>query len=453
MKLIFKTNIMFKMRGKTRKILLFLFFLIFIISAPLLVFYFQGYRFDFKNKKLIQTGGLFLKIKPKQTKIYLDEKLSKETDFLFGSALIENLLPKKYNVKVKKEGYFDWEKNLEIREKEVTEARNVVLFPNDINFSFLSKGIKDVWLSPDERKMIFKEKKEDIWELKIYDLEKNLKSHLLKESDISSKGADLFDLEFSRDGKKIYFDTVIEEQLKKKSFVLEIDKSPPFLKETEKTLPPLENIITSQQINEEVYYLNNFGYLYKSDSSFSKAEKITRVPFPLKQETEYQLYVFSDFIFLIEGGKSLHLLNQETKLFENFFEGINSLKISPDFEKIVYFSDYEIQIFFLKESPKQPKREKGENMFLLRLSEKIKDVFWITPNHLIFSTENNIKITEIDNRDMINTIQLAEFSSFIKNYGESTKDRENLKIFWNSINERLYVLAKEILWVSNKLTP
>ena len=84
-----------------------------------------------------------------------------------------------------------------------------------------------------------------------------------------------------------------------------------------------------------------------------------------------------------------------------------------------------------------------------------KDVFWIRANHLLFVTEHNIKIAEIDNRDMINIIPLAQLSSFTKNtvrYGEFS-EKENLKIFWSSVNERIYILANESLWLSSKITP
>ena len=67
-----------------------------------MILYAQGYRIDFSPAsgriKITQAGGLFLKVAPKQTNIYINEKLVKRTDFFFGSTLIENLLPKQTNV-------------------------------------------------------------------------------------------------------------------------------------------------------------------------------------------------------------------------------------------------------------------------------------------------------------------------------------------------------------------
>lgn len=420
------------MTWKTRKILFFLFLLIFFLSAPLIILYYQGYRFDFKKKSLTQTGGLFLKVTPKQAEIYINNKLVRKTDFFFGSALIENLLPKKYLVEVKKNGYFPWRKELEIKEKEVTEAKNIILFPQNPNFQLLLNDIKNLWFSPDGRKIIVYENPtpaESGWTLKLYDLEKNLKSHLIGESDISIKGADLMSLEWSEDSKEIYLDVVVKEQ--NKNFVLNLEKMPPVLTEKE-VATSTKNIVTSQTFNGDNYYLDNFGNLYKN------GEKLTEKPFPVKAETEYKLRVFPEKIFLSED-KTLYLFNPDSKIFEKFFEGINNLKISPDGKKLAYFSDSEIWVLFLKEKLTPPLKKAGEKILLVRFSEKIENAFWLNSDYLIFNAGDKIKITEIDERDKLNIVDLIEF--------------KKPKIFFNQTDKKLYVLSEEKLFQSSPLLP
>jgi len=414
-------------RGRTILFLIFLF--LFLLTTPSVVFYSQGYRIDFENKKLTQTGGLFLKILPKQVEIYLDGKLKKKTDFFFGSVLIENLLPKKYQIKIVKEGYYPWEKILEIKEKEVTEVKNIVLFPKNPDFNILTKGIDNLWFSPDEKKIILEESSESgLWALKLYDLEKNIKSHLIEESDLYQKRADLMNLTFSEDSKEIYLDVAIKEQ--EKNFSLKLDKFPPVL--TEKTLlreiPP-ENIVTSKKINNDLYYLDNFGHFFKVK------EKLTEKVFPIKPETEYTLNIFPGNIFLQEN-KVLYLFNPDSKSFEKFFESINSIKISPDTKKLVYFSDSEIWVLYLKDELSINHRAR-DRVFLIRLSEKIGDIFWLNSDYLIFNSGENLKIAEIDDRDRINIIDLAEF--------------KEPKVFFNQTNKKLYILSEGNLFVSEKL--
>ena len=416
------------MTKRTRTILFLICLFLFLLIAPLAIFYSQGYRFDFDSKKITQTGGLFLKVFPKSAEIYLDGKLKKKTDFFFGSILIENLLPKKYKIEIKKEGYFTWEKNLEIKEKEVTEAKNVILFPENPNFTILTKGVKKFWLPPDQKKIILLEEGEAGWALKLYDLEKKVKSHLISEDDVYSAGADLLNLEFSENSKEISLEIGMKEQLK--YFSLELDKVPSVLTEIEPLLPPLKDIITYQTFNGQLYYLGNFGNLFRDE------KKLTEKVFPVKPETEYELKIFQNFIFLREG-QTLYQLNSESKSFEKFFENLNSLKISPDLKKLVYFSNYEIWILFLKDSDPPAIHRKGDRVFLVRLSEKIDNVFWLNSDYLIFNTGNKIKIAEIDDRDRINIVDFAEF--------------KELKIYFNQTNKKLYILSEGSLFVSEKL--
>ena len=416
------------MTKRTRTILFLICLFLFLLIAPLAIFYSQGYRFDFDSKKITQTGGLFLKVFPKSAEIYLDGKLKKKTDFFFGSILIENLLPKKYKIEIKKEGYFTWEKNLEIKEKEVTEAKNVILFPENSNFTILTKGVKKFWLSPDQKKIILLEEGEAGWALKLYDLEKKVKSHLISEDDVYSAGADLLNLEFSENSKEISLEIGMKEQLK--YFSLELDKVPSVLTEIEPLLPPLKDIITYQTFNGQLYYLGNFGNLFRDE------KKLTEKVFPVKPETEYELKIFQNFIFLREG-QTLYLLLPESKSFEKFFENLNSLKISPDLKKLVYFSNYEIWILFLKDSDPPFTHRKGDRVFLVRLSEKIDNVFWLNSDYLIFNAGNKIKIAEIDDRDRINIVDFAE-----------VKEPE---IFFNKSNKKLYLLSDENLYRSEAL--
>ena len=425
------------MKQKYRKTLFISSLLIFFILAPILIFRSQGYRFDIENKQIIRTGGFYFEVLPKQSSIYLNDNFSRKTDFFFNSTLIENLLPKKYNVKITKDNYITWEKNLEVREKEVTEAKNITLFPQEFDFTIISEEIKNFWVSPSEEKIVWKERNNDVWDLKLYDLKKELKSHLISENEISRNDVDLINLEFSQNGEIIYLEVIASEQLK--NYSLNINKGLSSLEETIK--PELEeSIITHQSFNGENYYLDNEGYLYKtkedlSSQSITNKEKINDSPFSIQKETPYQLYVFPSLIFLKENSL-VYLFNTETKSFEKYSEDIKDFKISPDLKTIAYFFDTEIWILPIE---KTKLYEAKKSIFLVRFSNSIQDVFWINSNYIAFSVENNIKISEIDTRDQLNIIDLGEFQS--------------PKIFWSPISKKIYSLTEEVLWQSKELIP
>lgn len=426
------------MTKKTRTILFFTCLFLFLLVAPLLIFYSQGYRFDLESKKLSQTGGLYLKATPKQSEIYIDGKLIKKTDFFFGSTLIENLLPQKYKITIKKDGYYPWEKDLEIKEKTVTEAKSVVLFHQNPDFKVLTTGVENFWFLPNGKSILLKEGgalTDDGWFLKIYDEERNVKSYLIGEKDIYQKGAELLSLETLNNPPEIYLKIGMKEQVKE--FSLRYDRVPPILVEKATTTIP-GNIITFERFNNDIYYLDKYGFVFKADSSFTPTVKINEVAFPVKQETEYKIEIFQNYVFLQEGQIS-YLFNPDSKSFEKFFEPTKNLKISSDNKKMVYFSDYEIWILFLDNIFDQPQRQAGEKLFLTRFSEKIGDIFWLNENYLTFNVGNKLKIAEIDNRDKINIYDLGEFN--------------NPAISFNPSTNEIYVLTEGKLYVSVNLLP
>jgi len=380
------------MEKRIRRILFFVFFSIFISIAPILTLYVQGYRLDFENKRLTQTGGLFIKtITPKQAEVYLDNKLAAKTDFFFSSTLIENLLPKIYNIRVQKQDYYAWEKNLEVKEKQVVEARSIVLFPKDPGFELISSGIKNIWFSKDKKRAVIKEENENTWNLELYNLEKNVKSHLLKETDFYKAGAELISLDFT-DDNNLFIEVAIKEQIN--YFEVDIKKIPPLLTKVEELQPLVENAVTYQILNGSVYYF-------------------------------------------LQEEKTFYLLNQDKKIFEKFSENTNFLKISPDKRKIAYVSGSEIKVFFLEEQTFQPRRQSKETIFLVRLSENIKDISWINPDYLILITNNALKITEIDNRDRVNIIDIATV--------------ENPQVFLDLKAKKFYLLDRGNLFVSKNI--
>lgn len=467
------------MTRKTRRIL-FLFLLIsFLLVAPLTVFYSLGWRIDWKTKKIIQPGVFYLKIQPKNAKIYLNGELEEKTDFFFGSAFIDNLLPKEYDLEVKKEGFYTWKKTLEIKPRQVTEIKNIILIPEDPGFAVLSKGVKDFFFFPDNKKVILKEEKitnsetEKIsWSLKLFDLEKNVKSHLIEDKDISQKEVSLLDLEFSYDSKKVLLKVGAKEQIM--YYLLEVNEAPVILtlidfldsdvqeisfnpknsqklfvlkagvlseedlfsKETSSNT--LVDVITFSIFRKDIYYLDESGFLFKTNLSLGPRDKLNMLPLSLKAETEYKIDA-SNYNIILKESNILYTFDKDKKIFEKIFEPVTNFEFSPGSTKMAYFNNNEIWILFLIKKYEQPQKLAGEQLFLIRLSEKIDEVFWYTDHYLIFKAGGKIKIAEIDDRDLINIVELAEFKT--------------PKIFWNQNNKKLFVISDGNFYVSKKIVP
>ncbi len=378
------------MTKKTRKILFFGCAVLFVLFAPLAIIYSQGYRINFSpeegEKIITQTGGLFLKIQPRQAEVYIDGKLKENTDFFFGSLLVESLLPGKYTIEVKKEGYSSWQKTLEIKEKTVTEAKDIVLFSENPGIETLAENIQDFWFSPDQKKLILEEENEKGWFLSLYEPEKNLKSQLIKKSDISTKEVKLLDITFSEDSKEITIQTEISKV--KRYFTLDITIAGLSPKETE-----------APEVGEKEYIVGNYKFK--------------------------------------EENGTLYFSSNNSDSFQELFSQVKGFRFSPEAKKLAYFSDYEIWIMFLDNIALD--KEAGDKMFLIRLSEKIDNVFWLNSNYLVLNAGNTIKITEIDNRNRLNIVDFEEI--------------KNPEIFWNENDKKLYIFSENTLSVSAPLLP
>ena len=214
--------------------------------------YSQGYRIDFSGKKIVQTGGFYFKVWPGRAEVYLNGKFKKNTFVMTNAVFIQNLLPKNYEIEIRKAGYHPWKKNLAIEGKEATKAKNNIIFPEDPQF---------VPIGQMPAKMIFS-------------------------------------------------------------------------------------------------------------------------------------------------------------------------ATSTDKSKVLESNNYEIRIVF---------PEKDEKIFLTRFSEKIENIFWLNDYYLIFNVGDKIKIAEIDNRDGLNIVDLAEF--------------KKPKIYWDKDARKLYVLSEKKTYLLENLLP
>jgi len=100
-----------------------------------------GYSFDWQEKEIVLTGGLYIKSTPKKATVYINEKPKKETP-----AFIKRLIPKYYQIKVTKEGFHEWHKKLKIESKLVTEVKDIILIPINPEIKVINEKISDDFL-------------------------------------------------------------------------------------------------------------------------------------------------------------------------------------------------------------------------------------------------------------------------------------------------------------------
>jgi hypothetical protein len=73
---------------------------------------------------LVKTGLFYISTDPKGAGIVLNEKDSEQE----STAILKNIMPGEYTLRLEKEGYLPWEKKLEVWENETTFVQKAVLF-------------------------------------------------------------------------------------------------------------------------------------------------------------------------------------------------------------------------------------------------------------------------------------------------------------------------------------
>jgi len=112
------------MRYRTRIAILIGFIVLFLATAPLVVLYTAGYRWNGKKLRPEKVGIIFVRSKPSGAEVYLDGAKRKETT----PTRLRDLLPDTHELKVAKDGYTSWSKDLPVESGLTTFAEGVILW-------------------------------------------------------------------------------------------------------------------------------------------------------------------------------------------------------------------------------------------------------------------------------------------------------------------------------------
>ncbi|MSR85711.1 PEGA domain-containing protein [Candidatus Uhrbacteria bacterium] len=107
-----------------RQILPWIYVLFFLLTAPILLLYSSGYRYNWIKQQIERNSTLIVDSIPKNAEIFLDHAPSGEK----SPITLQNISPGWHTIRVQKEGYFSWEKNLELQPERVTFATGIWLW-------------------------------------------------------------------------------------------------------------------------------------------------------------------------------------------------------------------------------------------------------------------------------------------------------------------------------------
>lgn len=406
-----------------RRIVYITFVLIFLIAAPLIVLYTQGYRYNFQKGRVQKTGIIKITTIPNNAEIWLNGQLvaGQETP-----AKIEYVLPGDYEILLRKNGYHDWQKKLPVYENGTTFAEKVILW-KAAQPQIISSGTAAGWLlSPDRKKIAYL----PAGRLAILDFNDSLIENLLTANPekietvaYPENAQDVKIISWSADGKKILLDASVGDikayltyNLDNKSFRQINDNG--------------YRIIKWDQNNDNLLYGLNRAGLWQIDLAKNKITPSAKIAaaedFMADGDTLY--YLVNGALYTNHGAlagkieindcpacriseqKSGHLMlfdgvNQKIKFIDLSGTSKSVSAAAKNYvwlnnDVLLFYNDWELYIFDLN---------KKEPELITRLGHPIDSAVWQPQGrHIVFVSENKIKMIELDDRELRNVIILAE---------------------------------------------
>jgi hypothetical protein len=340
-----------------------------------------GYRPDLAGRTFRPTGLLVTTSIPNGASVYIDGKLKTATDNTL------NLSPGKYDIEIKKDGFYPWKKRLTIKTELVTKA-DAWLFSTYPDLKALTfTGAVNPVFSPDEQKVAFavvtaSAANQGIWILDLADRPLGLNSQPRQILQSIPKGKDLSTAvyEWSPDTKQILL------TLSKESYLIDTARL---------------NLATG--LTDISLGLTTLKKRWQDEEAVKQEAKMARLPEKL-------------FLVLKNSVKNIQFSPDETKIMytatasATIPDGIIPPLANPGTQKEsrtiepgkLYIYDLkEDKNFYITEAvrfepPKEPSKSKGKTP--TPLVKPTTNISWYpTSKHIFIVQSNKISIGEYDN--------------------------------------------------------
>lgn len=456
------------MKKITRLIILSGCVVLFFIFAPYIVLYSMGYRVDFTNIKILATGGIYVRSYPQADQIIIDSKIEGKPGMFLNAFFIQDLIPENHTVLVKKVGYFDYQKNISVTENKVTKIEDILLINQNIifdpivekaNYFSVSSDNKNILVAntsvksidfayfalsdPTERKeysvpaqatKILDVKWSDDSKMALIKIQKtsNVLYYIFNPSKITQQALPLAYLD--KNSQQISFNSKDLTQL------FYIENNTLYSLKNNKVTTVIKDIIAYKISDSGILWLSSDGFLNQSDILGVLIQKITTEKINLNANKNYKLNVISGKTFL-EENDNLYILDEGTKAFDDFNSPISNYEIlsSSDGKNLILGNDNEIYLYSFLD-------KKYEKIFS---GSSIAGYQWLNNNYIIFTSDGQIKISEIDYRGNINIVSLPDSLSL----SEDNNIKNNpSQVFFNQSDGKIYILTENQLISSEKIT-
>lgn len=404
------------MKQKHRRIIFIIFVALFLISVPFILFYTSGWRYNVKKSKFEKTGSIVVNTKTENITLYLNESQY----FIKDELRIKHLLPDDYMVKIEKDGYYIWQKELKVESQLTTFIKDFRLFKQNLPINLDNKEILDIYPSPKNNKLAYstynnETKNYEILVLtagkdnisKLYNTEYQIKN-------ITWSQAETKIIANTESGFKII--DIREEKLLPLPLNTKID-SLAWDKENDNLIfAKIENKIYKIDLifnsDSHIYTLpfgidnfaisnNKIYYIYEYNLRQVDLASNAMLSIPLERKTYKIDNILNKKIFLISAKGKIQVfgLPLEKRSAPILFANAKSFDISGDM--LLFYNDFELWKYDFKT---------GEKELITRIGANIKKAgFLAETQYVLFLLENSIKAIETKKTGERQTLEFIKF--------------------------------------------
>ena len=399
---------------KTRRILLILFTIVFLVASTVIILYSTGRRFDIQTFSIKKTGAIYIETSPKYIFIKINGKnFPDNSGILKNGTLISNLMPKNYKIEIDKKDYYPYYKEIKLEPSLVSELIGIILIPIKLEekniISTKLKGEKIIDLA--NNKIIINNQKSEINYL--YNLNN-------KESSLNINSV-LNNLKKSATISKIVFHPLEKNKLliEANNLIYALDADKLKIEEIKlqisSPLPQSSSVAKEKtQISKLIDWLlkdSDIYYIVKKTSQKSPIESFQLLSFNLiaKTNTDFGNLEISGLkkikitnngnkLLIIDDLNNFYIFDLQIKKIEMISKNVLNAVPSLDNKKIAFLDkENKINIYFLENWHKNHPQKAREIIKLnTENNGEIKNIFWYKDSYHLFIEYENKKITNID---------------------------------------------------------
>lgn len=432
---------------------------VFLVTTPAIVLFLMGYRYSFERGVFVYTGSVTIQANPSQNlDIRIDNQpISSSTNRINRSFHIEGIKPGTHRLSISAPGFKEWSKEISVKSGISTEFWNVLLARAEYAQTAFeaSRGTLAFFPAEDERVALLSEQDGETT-ITILDRTNGERRQIFSTTQFSPKkdGVEHHIRWSPRQDNFLIVSLFSKENSEEHTFIVGTDDAQTtdlkdilrvphprsalwspyddavfFLSENNLYRTPLNTKFGETLISNDIAaYDFSDGKIFSVESEsgriqiFSentpkqKIQKTFAIPKELIKNAsgKLSLIVYDETRIAIldrdSGSLFLSHMEEENEQLIQLSSNAKGAQFSDDGKKLLHWSDWEIAVFFTREWNVQPTRKEGERLDIGRFSRMIDHVQWgKSYEHILFSSENELRIIELDDRGGRNASSLTSF--------------------------------------------